>query len=253
MLKLPNGHEYKLVYLDTNAISEIAKNYKNCFKNFFEYFNFFKDEKCEQYALVTTFYNMYELNKSRKEYKDKITTAFDLIPVLVAEGFPQLIITELNNDDFISFATGPKLLMNNQFSTVFNQINKINAKDKSLQNHLNSELIIWNNDRKEQKNLLKLFESSYALYNTFNYDYKFLYNSKCSKIFSYIKYHFLYEKSAPIDENSIIDSYNACIAPLIDVYVGERSVTSWLEKSKKKYEFMSDVECIKISKFYDND
>lgn len=42
MLKLPNGHEYKLVYLDINAVSEIAKNCKNCFKNFFEYFNFLK-------------------------------------------------------------------------------------------------------------------------------------------------------------------------------------------------------------------
>ena len=34
MLKLTNGHEYKLVYLDTNAISGISKNYKSCLKTF---------------------------------------------------------------------------------------------------------------------------------------------------------------------------------------------------------------------------
>lgn len=143
--------------------------------------------------------------------------------------------------------------MNNQFSTLFNQINKMNKKDKSLQNNLSNELGIWNNDRKDKKDLLKLFESSYSIYNTFNYDFNLLYNSNCGKIFSYIKYHFLYEKKSIIEVNSIIDSYNASIAPLVDVYVGERSVTSWLEKSKKQYDFMSKVECIKISKFYDND
>lgn len=250
MLKLPNGHEYKLVYLDTNAVSEIAKNYKNCFKNFFEYFNFFTTGDCDRYALVTTVYNMYELNKTRNEYKDKITTSFDLIPVLIVEGFPQIVVTELKGEDFILFATGAKPLMNNQFTTIFNQINE---NDRSLQNNLNNELNIWKKDREVQKDLLKLFESSYSIYNKFNDDFNLLYHSKCGKIFSYIKYHFLYEKKLIIDENSIIDSYNASIAPLVDVYVGERSVTSWLEKSKNKYDFMLGVECIKISKFYDND
>lgn len=251
MLKLPNGHEYKLVYLDTNAISEISKNHQNCFKNLFEYFNFFNSDSCQRYALITTAYNMVELNKTREEYKSKIIENFDLIPVLIAEGFPQLVSTELNEDDFIMFATGIKPLLNNQFSTVFSQLNDINSKDKSFRSNLNSELSIWNNDRKIKKDMSKLFESSYSIYNTYNYDYKILYKSKSAKIFSYIKYHFLYEKKQLIDENSIIDSYNASLAPFVDVYVGERTVTSWLEKSKDKYDFMTHVECIKISKFYD--
>lgn len=251
MLKLPNGHEYKLVYLDTNAISEISKNCHNCFKNFFEYFNFFNSNSCQRYALITTVYNMIELNKAREEYKSKIIEKFDFIPVFIAEGFPQLVSTELNKDDFIMFATGVKPLLNNQFSTIFNQLNDINDKDKSFKSNLNSELSIWNNDRIIKKDMFKLFENSYSIYNTYNHDYKFLYNSKSAKIFSYIKYHFLYEKKQLIDENSIIDSYNASLAPFVDVYVGERTVTSWLEKSKDKYDFMTHVECIKISKFYD--
>ncbi len=251
MLKFPNGHEYKLVYLDTNAISEIAKNYRNTFVNFFDYFNFFESGDCDRYALITTAYNMVELNKTREEYKSKIIEKFDFIPVLIVEAFPKIVVTELHSDDFIMFATGPKPLLNNQFSTIFNQLNDILNKDQSLRNHLNSELKIWNNDRILMKDMTKLFENSYAIYNTYNYDYNMLYNSKSAKIFSYIKYYFLYKKKLPIDENSIIDSYNACIAPFVDVYVGERSVTSWLEKSKDKYDFMSHVECIKISKFYD--
>lgn len=251
MAKLLNGHEYKLIYLDTNAISEISKNYHNCFKNFFEYFNFLNPNSCQRYALITTVYNLVELNKARDEYKSKIIEKFDLIPVLIAEGFPQLVSTELNEDDFIMFATGIKPILNNQFSTVFNQLNVINSKDMTLKNNLNKELSIWNNDRIIKKDAIKLFESSYSIYNIYKYDYKVLYNSKSAKIFSYIKYHFLYEKNKLIDENSIIDSYNASVAPFVDVYVGERTITSWLEKSKDKYDFMKDVECIKISRFYD--
>ena len=242
MLKLPNGHEYKLVYLDTNAISEISKNHQNCFKNLFEYFNFFNSDSCQRYALVTTVYNMIELNRTRKEYKSKITDKFDLIPVLIVEAFPQLVITELNKDDFIMFATGVNPPLDNQFSTVFKQLDVINSEDQSLKSNLNRELSIWNNDRIMKKDIPKLFESSYSIYNTYKYDYKTLYNSKSAKIFSYIKYHFLYEKTQLID---------AAIAPLVDVFVGERTVTSWLEKSKDKYDFMTQVECIKISKFYD--
>lgn len=37
MLKLPNRN--KLVYLDTNAISDVSKNYKNCFLIFLTRYN----------------------------------------------------------------------------------------------------------------------------------------------------------------------------------------------------------------------
>ncbi len=251
MLKLPNGHKYKLVYLDTNAISEISKNYKNAFINFFEHFNYFESENCQGYILVTTVYNMFELNNAREEYKNKIIEKFDLIPTFIVEAFPQIIITELNGEDFIMFSTGAKPLFHNQFSTVFNQINELNSNDKTLNNHLNSELSIWKNDRKSKKSLKNLFESSYRLYDANKYDYNMLYSSRSAKIFSYIKYQFLYETKSSISENSIIDSYNTCVAPFVDVYVGERSIISWLEKAKVQYDFMTNIECIKISKFYD--
>lgn len=250
MIKL-NGNKYKLVYLDTNAISEISKNYNNTFINFFEYFNFFKQGNCDRYALVTTVYNLHELNKTREEYKNKIIEKFDLIPVLIFESFPQIITTELNMDDYIMFATGPKPLMNNQFSTVFHQITKIEEENKTLNSNLMKEITMWNKERINSLDFKTLFSDSYSFYNTHNSDYDLLYKSKSSKIFSYVKYHFIYEKSKTIDENSIIDSYNASIAPFVDVYVGERSITAWLEKSKDKYDFMKNVECIKISKFYD--
>lgn len=245
------GNKYKLVYLDTNAISEISKNYKNTFINFFEYFNFFKQGDCDRYALVTTVYNMHELNKTRDEYKNKIIEKFDLIPVLLFEAFPQIVTTELNNDDPILLATGAKTIMNNQFSTIFQQLTKIEEKSNNLKQNLDKEINLWNKERKNISDLKSLFSSSYSFYDTHNSDYNLLFKSKSSKIFSYIKYHFIYESSKPINENSIIDSYNSSIAPFIDVYVGERTVTSWLEKSKDKYNFMTRVKCIKISEFYD--
>lgn len=245
------GNKYKLVYLDTNAISEISKNYKNTFINFFERFNFFKQGDCYRYALVTTVYNMYELNKTRDEYKNKIIEKFDLIPVLLFKAFPQIVTTEQNNDDPILFATGANIIMNNQFSTIFQQLTKIEEKSRILKQNLDKEINLWNKERKNISDFKSLFSRSYSFYGTHNSDYNLLFELKSSKIFSYIKYHFIYESSKPINENSIIDSYNSSIAPFVDVYVGERTVTSWLEKSKDKYDFMKNIEFLKISRFYD--
>lgn len=246
-----NNTKYKLVYLDTNAVSDISKNYQNCLINFLKYFNFFERGECQKYALVTSVYNIFELNKTREEYKKQIITKFNLIPLLIAESFPQIIVTEINNDDFILFSIGNDIYFNNTISSIFNQMQHIINVDKTFQKNLEKDLSIWEKDRKSKKDELNLFKTSYSIYNTFNYDYKRLFNSKSAKIFSYIKYHFLYEKKSLIDSNSIIDTYNACIAPFVDVFVGERSIISWLEKSKDKYNFMQNVECIKISNFYD--
>ena len=250
MLKLPNGHKYKIVYFDTNAISEISKNKNNEFTNILKYFNFFDSNSNEGYVFATTAFNLIELNKTRDEYKRKIIEKFDLIPMLILQAFPQVVPTEINKDEFIMFGTGIKELFNVQFSTIFNSLdNSIDTKE--FYNNLNKEMIIWNKDRNNKKNLKELFISSYAIYNCHNDNYDILYQSKCAKIFSFIKYHFLYEKSKNIDKNSIIDSYNATLAPLVDVYVGERTVSSWLNKSKDKYDFMKNLEIKKISDFFD--
>lgn len=251
MLKFPNGHKYKLVYLDTNAMSEIAKNKNNTFKNFFEYFHFFKNNDSEHYAFVTSVYNLCELNKTREDYKNKIIKSFDLIPVLIVKAFPQNIQSELNSEDFVLFATGPKPLLQNQFSTLFKQLNSFSEANDIFNNHINEEIKTWNEEKKLQLNESNLLINSYKIYDTSCDDYNIIFNSNCAKIFSFIKYQFLYEKNKEIDSNSIIDSYNASIAPLVDVYVGERTVTSWLNKSKDKYDFMKNIECIKISYFYD--
>ena len=85
MITFPNGHAYKLVYLDTNAINEIAKNTSFTGKNFLlNYVN-------GQYAFVTSTFNIYELSKAKGSSYDAITRFFDEFPLLVSCTYPQLV------------------------------------------------------------------------------------------------------------------------------------------------------------------
>lgn len=66
MSKIINRTDYKIVYLDTNAISEMSKNYKNTLKNLFEKFYFTDFNSKHKYAFATSVYNLKELSNSTK-------------------------------------------------------------------------------------------------------------------------------------------------------------------------------------------
>lgn len=237
---------YKFIYLDTNAVSDLAKNYKNFGKNLLDFMISGK------YAPVISVYNLYELSNASPDLQKNIFHKFDSIPVLICYGFPQITTVELNNDDIVLFATGPKDMFNLKFSDVIKIINKDLAETVNKMNaNLAEELRLWLENVNNSRPPFELLRESYAIYDKYDVDISELYKAYSSKTFCYIKHNFLTQKPSAVSLGSILDTYNACIAPFVDKYVGERTVTAWLEMSKDKFIFMRDKEFIKVSNFYD--
>lgn len=101
MSKIINGTEYKIVYLDTNALSEMAKNYKGTATNILQHFGFMSNDAKTKYAFATSVFNLDELSKSTK-YRSDIIKMFNTIPLFIIAVFPEIIDTEANNEAFVS-------------------------------------------------------------------------------------------------------------------------------------------------------
>ena len=252
MSKNINGTEYKIVYLDTNAISDISKNYRDTATNLLKYFQFMEAFPKERYAFATSIYNIKELSKTLK-YREDIVNVFDKIPLLIVDVFPNIISKEVNNDDFVLFGTGIKPLFNISISDLFFMLenDELDETNKIFEENISKELVNWNEIRYNSiYNQKELFNNSYKIYNKCNNNINRCFNTRSGKIFAFIKYYFLFKQNKKITSNCVIDAFNASVAPLVGVYVGEKSVISWLKESKNKYDFMKNVEFIKISSFY---
>lgn len=251
MSKIINGTNYKIIYLDTNAISEMSKNYKETSKNLFERFYFTDPNSNCNYAFATSAYNLKELSNSIK-YRDEMLKIFNLIPLLIIEAFPGIIDKVLNKEDIFLFGIGIKPLFNTSLNDIFRMLESDDFKDANMQfeNNISQEINNWNEAKTKNLKGKDIFNNSYKIYNIHNNNIDICFSTKCAQIFTFIKTYFLYKKSEPIVKNSIIDSFNASVAPFVDIYIGERTVTSWLKESKHKYGFMKEVEIFKISEFY---
>lgn len=238
---------YKIVYLDTNAISDMSKNFKNILRNILIKF-LTSDQK---YAFVTSAYNISELSKTKK-YRNDIIDKFDKIPLVIIDSFPNIIYKEINKKEIGIIGTGLKPIFNNSISDLFKKMEDDSFKEamKIYENNILLEIKNWKEAKLNNLQGKQLFENSYKIYNN---DIEIGYTAKSSLIFTFIKSYFLYKQSKPITENCVIDSYNASVAPFVDAYIGEKSVISWLEQSKDKYEFMKDVQLFRISEFQDKD
>ena len=142
MSKNINGTEYKIVYLDTNAISDISKNYRDTATNLLKYFQFMEAFPKERYAFATSIYNIKELSKTLK-YREDIVNVFDKIPLLIVDVFPNIISKEVNNDDFVLFGTGIKPLFNISISDLFFMLenDELDETNKIFEENISKELV----------------------------------------------------------------------------------------------------------------
>mgnify|MGYP004502369287 CR=1 FL=1 len=250
MSKIIKGIEYDIVYLDTNALSEIAKNYNFAGRNFFKYLMDIYPKK--NFAYATSVFNLYELSKTIK-HRENILTAFNKVPLLVLESFPRNICKNIKKEDDVLLVTGLKPKLNSDIEDVFKVIESDSNKSSidKFKSNLNNEINLWNKEKNIKKTDLELFTESYKVYVPDEKQFEILFSCNNAKIFSFIKKYFIYNKKDNITQNSVIDTYNASMAPSVDIYVTEKTVASWLIFSKDKFEFMKNVKIIKISDFYD--
>lgn len=258
MIEFPNGHKYKLVYIDTNIINAISKNTSKFAKIFFEtYVN-------GEYAFVLSVFNLYELSRTQGESKTKIIEMFQLIPLAVMETYPRLSGFEQNSNgfsnDMILFTLGPKELgFKTQICMLFNRMEQDKSFEKILiqmKANYEKEIQLWRSKQTTQawmkdfnKNLLLSMNESFGLRDN-SYEINELGKYKSIEIFAFIKNQFIFTSKKEINQNSIIDAYNSAVAPYVDIYITEKTVGAWLEMAKDKFEYLSKLQVIKMSDMF---
>lgn len=260
MITLPYGKKYKIVYLDTNAISEFINNTKYFGKNFL--LNYANGEYC----FATSVFNVLELNETGAYFKNKFINNFGLIPLGICQGKEQILEYEKNNVDLgnniFMFAIGIKPLFNGDINDLFYEINKtemqkiINQRNNIIDKEINEWKFIRrekSNPRWQKKFDVNILETMNAICKNYeNYEkVNNLGKYKSLEISAYIRNLFIHNTNNMIDRNSIIDSYNVCIFPYVDVYITERTVGNWLKSSKDKFSYLKEKHVFKISEFFD--
>lgn len=251
MIEFPNGNKYKLIYLDTNVINEIAKNTRFCGKNFWK-------NKCNDYMYVTSAFNIYELSKAKNESRNKIIEIFDIIPLGVISTFPQLLEFEEINPKFdyrmIMFATGMKPLFNTQFHDMIKICDTPETRNyiELMQTNIRNEIDECNIFRDTckikdtNKRVNKIIENTLDKYNKRYIKSKY----RSLEVLSSIKDKFIFVKKDEITQNSVIDYWNTSVLPYVDEYITERTVASWINELKIKYDYLKDKKIYKISEFF---
>lgn len=256
-----NGHEYKTVYLDTNALSEFVNDTKYFTRNMLTKFI---DGK---HMFVTSFFNIVELNETQVDFKAKLKESLGIMPLGLLIPIEQVTVYEQQgiaiHNNLISFAVGAQPMFTVNLVDLFTMLD--NEETKRLlslrQSKLRNELADWQETRKIKNE--KWQKSFYEYINkgiekTVAYfpqpvDIKDLSVVKSLKISSYIKNMFIHSNSKDLLTSCIIDSYNAAYLAYVDVYVPERTVGAWLENAKSKFEFINDKIIYKISDFFDKE
>lgn len=247
MIEFPSGNKYKLVYFDTNFLSEFINNQYNFTSNVSK--QFFGGK--EKYLICTSFFNIFELYKTNDEFEEKMKLAFDKIPIGIVKDYSSLIELEHSNqittENIIQMAFGIKPIFNLDIHDLFeilrNCTSEINDRSKLIAN----EIDIWNTHRllkdKEgnpKKQILKsMNELLESIFNNLRVDKNSIEKYKSLECMAYIKDEFIFNTKIDIKQNSIIDMYNISILPYIDAYATENFVGKKIENEmKQKFKYI---------------
>lgn len=250
-----NDNEYKLVYVDTNVLSEFVNDTKNFRKNFAKkYLN-------GKYMLVTSPFNILELNETELNFIEKAIEIYNF-PIGILNGLENICNYNRNGIDIgyeiIMFAVFP--LYKTTFRDLINIVNHPSTQRNIQERNerIYKEIIEWNNkkndkDIKWQQNYIKNIKiSMQEIVNHFPEPFAIDNIKKYQSLqtVAHIKNMFIHNTNDAIMKNSIIDSYNVAYLPYIDEYVSERTVCSWLDMSKNKLEYLKDKNIVKLSTFF---
>lgn len=250
---------YKLVYLDTNALSEFVNNTNDFSKKLL--FKFVDGN----HLFVTSVFNIMELNKTQKDFKKRIKERLGIIPLGILTNIEQLYEYERQQKyigkSLIEFAVGIKPLFDVGIDDLFSffEVGSTKSKENHRNANIDLELLEWKNQRinnnpQWQKAFnLELKETMFKIIGQMSTEVDTSQLNYCYSIQvrSYIRNMFIHNSTQELKQNSIIDSYNVSYLPYVDAYITEKTVGSWLETSKDKFLFIKQKEIYKISDFFE--
>ncbi len=267
--------DYKLLYLDTNILRELALNNNDMQRKFLQ--RFFIDNS--GYAPCYSIYNVIEL-KPYNDIYEKFITFFDMIPSLMI--FPYKIILEKEHQCAMN---GTKFEFTNEMINAFSPAGRLeghnirkyfdymwsNEKLYSINKRevegLSEVAEVWNNNREEGKltaekmslsNLIndefyKSQEKATIVKDMKNHDI-FLDDSfnvrkyPGCRIMEYSQFSRVYMTNKKITKNDVMDVKLSCVIPYIDAVVTEKFQAEVYKKSKS---FIPEIEHLEIYKLKD--
>lgn len=250
-----NNHKYKILYLDTNALTYFVK-YDEFARALLEKYTL------NNYAFATNIFNILELYKTEVDFHKKIQQRLDNLPFLILNGYNNIVNAEnedeINVSKLVLFAIGKKPLFNVNFSDLKHFIDNSAKQLIDRDEIVNQEINDWlekrlninpqwqkqynNNIKKTMNQLVKSFGLDFEV-NIFG-------RYKSLECMAFIKNKFCNEKPTEIiKNNSIFDMYNAAVFPYVDVYITERTVGSWLKEFRNKCSFQC-ASVLHISDLY---
>lgn len=263
-----NNKEYKLLFLDTNAIREITNNHNSCGKVFFE--KFFLNGP--EYVPCFSIYNIIEI-RTDKERFDIFLNFFSIIPCILFSSYKTII-----KEEFLSLKNKSQVSLDKLILNTFYPSNddKLYNFRKFITSNLEQKVIIqtidndiegldlivkaWQSQKQETNKELK--KRNLAL-NTIN-DKHYKLNEKESiinylknsekiitteiekfpsiRIMQYSLFSRLYYTQKEIKKNDVMDIKISCIIPYIDAVITEKFQADVYKKAKKLIPQINDLE-----------
>lgn len=258
-----NGNEYKFLYLDTNAISELVYNKNNIFRNIMIRF------LSSNYVITFSIYNVLELKNGYSERYMKFLEVFSKIPCIMFLTYKDIVKEEVevhngkqHDITQISYSFVPEM-SSNAYSIEYclniwiDKLENILKTEKRNMDELAEFFTIQkdggnqytNFDAQYEEEVTKDFlnELKYSL--TGNFDIQKL--PSCRIINRSVYNRIAKGKNDALGINDIYDIMISSALPYVDAIITERYQLEVIKQSKSIISQLKKLECYKVSDFYD--
>lgn len=266
-----NNNEYKLVLLDTNALSEIVENRFNSGKGFVLNFS------PEAYIPVFTIYNLIEIRRDQKTYNNFLKF-FSIYPCFLLKTRDMIITNEIDNyqspenvnilfNAFTPTGINESYNLRKVIDTFFsnNEMQEIESRWREKESEILATWLINKNNFEPTKNRANNFDAQNYLkdaelqYLCFEYpdfvkktlaqkvDIDFTYFPSL-KVSLYSQYYRLYDSSWVEDPQEVTDVFIMSAAPYVDVIITEKFQANIFDKIRNLIKELSDIEVHRLSK-----
>lgn len=241
------SNDYKLIYLDTNALREIVLNNNESFHNFIEKF---LSIDLVKYIPVFSIYNVFEL-KPYTDIYEKFIEVFSIIPCMMF--FPYKLIIE---EEYKAFCNNREVVLDGKLIHAFSTLGSNDSfelevfleklwNDEEIKNNIMSEILglkeiatTWNerkasyynssymSKRRDLKKLYYKFEKETIIKDleiheidvVNDVDIKRLPGMRVMEFSHFMR---VYDRKKPIKLNDVMDVKMSCFIPYVDAVITE--------------------------------
>lgn len=257
-----NGNEWNLLYLDTNALSEMISNNNNFGKNILLEF------AMKNYCFCFSFYNVLELKNGYPKRYNKFIEIFSKMPCIMFMPYKVIVKEEVNahnGNSFditkVSYSFVPMLGENYDINHYLSKLVPLAQSILKDEENAFKELAKFFTKQKDSKNKFVEYDKDYEIETTKDFlkslDYKIIgiidINKlpACRMINMSVYNRIVNGKKIAIQGSDINDIMISAVTPYVDSIITEKYQKSIIDKAKNNINQIKNIDCYKVSDFYD--